>query len=124
MRGLGTHDRGFDLGLPRSKGRASTACETNTVVFDRAALPRQIVSLIGKWRGFLIAMWRGLTEVERSAAMRRFEEIRHHGLHGVSPAGVARNDGLPLRSPQRWSARYRAAGIPRLGNFPRPTASK
>ncbi len=52
-----------------------------------------------------------LTEAERSDAMRRFEAIRPHVLHGVSLAEVARNGGLPLRSLQRWSARYRAAGI-------------
>lgn len=66
----------------------------------------------------------GLTEAERSDAMRRFEAIRPHFLHGVSLTELARNTGLPLRSPQRWSARYRAAGIPRLGNFPRSSAWK
>lgn len=40
----------------------------------------------------------GLTEAERSDAMRRFEAIRPHVLHGVSLAEAARNAGLPLRS--------------------------
>lgn len=66
----------------------------------------------------------GLTEVERSNAMRRFEVIRPHVLHGVSLTELARNTGIPLRSPQRWATRYRAVGIPRLGNFPCPTAWK
>ncbi|HQT62843.1 Mu transposase C-terminal domain-containing protein, partial [Acidiphilium sp.] len=65
-----------------------------------------------------------LTEAERSDAMRRFEAIRPHVLHGVSLAEVARNGGLPLRSLQRWSARYRAAGISGLARCRRSDTGK
>lgn len=66
----------------------------------------------------------GLTEAERRDAMRRFEAIRPHVLHGASLTELVRNTGIPLRSLQRWATRYRAVGIPRLGNFPCPTAWK
>ena len=47
---------------------------------------------------------------DRGRAQRR-DAIRPHVLHGVSLTELARNTGIPLRSLQRWSARYRAAGI-------------
>jgi putative transposase len=66
----------------------------------------------------------GLTEAERSDAMHRFEAIRPHVLHDVSLTELARNTGIPLRSLQRWSARYRAAGISGLARGRRSDAGK
>ena len=66
----------------------------------------------------------GLTEAERSDAMRRFEAIRPHVLHGVSLTELARNTGISLRSLQRWSTRYRAAGISGLARSRRSDIGK
>jgi len=66
----------------------------------------------------------GLTEAERSDAMRRFEAIRPYVLHGVSLTELARNTGLPLRSLQRWATRYRTGGISRLARCRRSDAGK
>jgi putative transposase len=51
------------------------------------------------------------TEEERHEAMGRFVVLQPHLNAGVPLAAVARNAGVPLRSAQRWLARYRAAGL-------------
>jgi putative transposase len=51
------------------------------------------------------------TEEERQEAMGRFVVLQPHLNAGVPLAEVARNAGVPLRSAQRWLARYRAAGL-------------
>lgn len=51
------------------------------------------------------------TEEERQQAMARFVVLQPHLNEGVLLAEAARNAGVPLRSVQRWLARYRAAGL-------------
>jgi len=51
------------------------------------------------------------TEEERQQAMARFAVLQPHLNEGVLLAEAARHAGVPLRSVQRWLARYRAAGL-------------
>ncbi|CAN5800543.1 Mu transposase C-terminal domain-containing protein [soil metagenome] len=50
------------------------------------------------------------TGTERDEAMARWEVLRPHLNDGVSLSQTAREVGVPLRSAQRWLARYRADG--------------
>jgi putative transposase len=52
-----------------------------------------------------------LTEAQRQEAMARFVVLRSHLNEGIPLSEVARTAGVPLRSVQRWLARYRAAGL-------------
>jgi putative transposase len=52
-----------------------------------------------------------LTEAQRQEAMARFVVLRSHLHEGIPLSEVARTAGVPLRSVQRWLARYRAAGL-------------
>jgi putative transposase len=52
-----------------------------------------------------------LTEAQRQQAMARFAVLRLHLHEGIPLSEVARTAGVPLRSVQRWLARYRAAGL-------------
>lgn len=51
------------------------------------------------------------TEAERQEAMGRFAVLRPHLNDGVPLPEAARDAGVPLRSVQRWLARYRATGL-------------
>ncbi len=51
------------------------------------------------------------TEEERQEAMVRFAVLRPHINDGVPLSEAARDAGVPLRSVQRWLARYRATGL-------------
>jgi putative transposase len=51
------------------------------------------------------------TEEARRQAMARLAVLRPHIHDGVPLAEVAREAGVPLRSVQRWLARYRATGF-------------
>jgi putative transposase len=51
------------------------------------------------------------TEEERQEAMVRFAVLRPHLNDGVPLPEAARDAGVPLRSVQRWLARYRATGL-------------
>src|SRR3954467_12824439 len=51
------------------------------------------------------------TEEERQEAMRRFAGLRPPLNDGVPLPEAARDAGVPLRSVQRWLARYRATGL-------------
>src|SRR6266853_6618465 len=51
------------------------------------------------------------TEEERQEAMGRFAVLRPHINDGVPLPEAARDAGVPLRSVQRWLARYRATGV-------------
>ncbi len=51
------------------------------------------------------------TEAQRQQAMARFTVLRSHLEEGIPLAQVAHEAGVPLRSVQRWLARYRAAGL-------------
>src|SRR3989475_741974 len=51
------------------------------------------------------------TEEERQEAMGRFAVLRPHLNDGVPLPEAARDAGVPLRSVQRWLARYRATGL-------------
>jgi len=51
------------------------------------------------------------TEAQRQQAMARFAVLRSHLHEGIPLSEVARTAGVPLRSVQRWLARYRAAGL-------------
>ena len=51
------------------------------------------------------------TEEERQEAMARFALLRPHLNDGVPLSEAARDADVPLRSAQRWLARYRASGL-------------
>jgi putative transposase len=51
------------------------------------------------------------TEAQRQQAMARFAVLRSHIEEGIPLSEVAREAAVPLRSLQRWLARYRAAGL-------------
>src|SRR6266704_7215425 len=51
------------------------------------------------------------TEEERQEAMGRFAVLRPHINDGVPLPEAARDAWVPLRSVQRWLARYRATGL-------------
>ena len=51
------------------------------------------------------------TEEERQQAMARFAALRPHLNEDIPLSETARDAGVPLRSAQRWLARYRAAGL-------------
>jgi putative transposase len=51
------------------------------------------------------------TEAQRQQAMARFAVLRSHLSEGIPLSEVARTAGVPLRSGQRWLARYRATGL-------------
>jgi putative transposase len=51
------------------------------------------------------------TEEERQEAMKRFAVLQPHLNGDVPLSEAARNAGAPLRSAQRWLARYRADGL-------------
>jgi len=59
------------------------------------------------------------TEAQRQQAMARFAILRPHLNEGVLLSEAARDAGVPLRSVQRWLARYRAAGLVGLIRAPR-----
>src|SRR6266481_8746091 len=59
------------------------------------------------------------TEAERHEAMRRFAVLWPHLNDGVPLPEAARDAGVPLRSVQRWLARYRATGVAGLVRAPR-----
>ena len=51
------------------------------------------------------------TAEERQQAMARCAVLRPHLHEGIPLAEAARDAGVPLRSLQRWLARYRATGL-------------
>ena len=51
------------------------------------------------------------TEEERQQAMARFAVLRPHLNEDIPLSEAARDAGVPLRSVQRWLARYRVAGL-------------
>ena len=59
------------------------------------------------------------TEEERHEAMGRLAVLRPHLHAGVPVPEAARDAGVPLRSVQRWLARYRATGVAGLVRAPR-----
>jgi putative transposase len=63
-----------------------------------------------------------LSDEERAAALRRYHLLRPH-LEGDVPLRVlVRSNGVPLRTAERWVARYRAHGLPGLARKPRRDA--
>lgn len=65
-----------------------------------------------------------LSEAARTDAMRRFETIRPHVLHGLTIAELARLTGVPVRTLQRWVARYRTDGLVGLARRRRSDAGE
>lgn len=53
----------------------------------------------------------GLSDEQRMEAMRRFDLIRPHFFDGIPIAEAARAGNTPLRTMQRWTARYRRDGL-------------
>jgi putative transposase len=53
----------------------------------------------------------GLADAERETALARFRLLRPHLEEGVPLARVARDQGIVLRTAQRWLRRYRAHGL-------------
>jgi putative transposase len=52
-----------------------------------------------------------LTEEQRKLAMERFSVLRPHLENDVSLACAARHAGIPVRTAERWLARYRQSGL-------------
>ena len=59
------------------------------------------------------------TEEEREQAMARYAVLRPHIDEGIPLSEAARDAGVPLRSVQRWLARYRASGLVGLARMKR-----
>jgi putative transposase len=59
------------------------------------------------------------TEEEREQAMARYAVLRPHIDEGIPLSETARDAGVPLRSVQRWLARYRASGLVGLARMKR-----
>ena len=57
-----------------------------------------------------------LTEAQRAEAMRRFSALRPHLEDGVTLSVAAEAAGVPLRTAQRWLARYRENSLAGLVN--------
>jgi putative transposase len=64
----------------------------------------------------------GLTEARRREAMARLSVLRPHLEDDVSLAAAARHAGVPLRTAERWLARYRRDGFVGLARRPRRDA--
>ena len=60
-----------------------------------------------------------LTEVRRAQAQARFAFLRPVLEEGVPLSRLAREGGIPLRTAQRWLARYRRDGLAGLALQPR-----
>ena len=60
-----------------------------------------------------------LDERQREAAMRRWRVLQPSIEGGLPLAVAARSAGVPLRSAQRWMARYRRDGLVGLARSPR-----
>jgi putative transposase len=58
-------------------------------------------------RGSLAA----LSEQQRAVALARFKLLQPHSDNGVPLTRTARSAGVPLRTAQRWLARYRTGGL-------------
>ncbi len=58
-------------------------------------------------------------EARRDLAMSRFAVLRPHLHDGVALTAAARHAGVPVRTAQRWLARYRADGLAGLARRPR-----
>ncbi len=65
-----------------------------------------------------------LSEEDRGAAMDRFRVLQPHIEGGVPLAELARASTVPLRTLQRWLARYRAEGLTGLARRPRCDAGR
>ena len=64
------------------------------------------------------------TEEEREQAMARYAVLRPHIDEGIPLSEAARDAGVPLRSVQRWLARYRASGLVGLARMKRSDTGK
>ncbi len=60
-----------------------------------------------------------MLEHEREAALARYRLLRPHLEEGVLAARVAREQGIVLRTAQRWLRRYREDGVVGLVRRPR-----
>ena len=65
-----------------------------------------------------------LAEAERDAALRGFEALRAHIQDGAALAEAARAANVPVRSVQRWVARYRKSGLAGLARQQRSDAGR
>lgn len=52
-----------------------------------------------------------LSEEDRALAMDRFHRLQPHLEDGIFPTQLAQAEGIPLRTAQRWVARYRRHGL-------------
>jgi putative transposase len=60
-----------------------------------------------------------LSEARREQALRRFTLLQQHLEDGVPLPAVAAHAGVPVRTAQRWLARYRSEGLAGLARRPR-----
>ena len=65
-----------------------------------------------------------LAAAERDAALRRFEALCPHIQDGVALTEAARAANVPVRSLQRWVARYRKSGLAGLARQQRSDAGR
>jgi putative transposase len=65
----------------------------------------------------------GLSEARRQEAMARFAVLRPHLEDDVPIATAARHAGVPIRTTERWLARYRRGGLVGLARAIRRDAS-
>jgi putative transposase len=65
-----------------------------------------------------------LSDEERAAALERYQLLRPHIEGGVPLPVLARSNGVPLRTAERWVAKYRAHGLPGLARKRRRDAGK
>ncbi len=60
------------------------------------------------------------SEAARATALAHYSQVlRPHLEDGVALTGAAEAAGVPLRTAQRWLARYRAGGLAGLARPPR-----
>lgn len=65
-----------------------------------------------------------LSDAQRTEALRRFNILRSHLVDAVPLTKVARASEVPLRTLQRWVARYRRHGLVGLARAPRIDAGR
>lgn len=63
-----------------------------------------------------------LNNEDRAAALERFRRLQPHLEGGVALDELARMEGIPLRTAQRWVSQYRADGLAGLARKPRRDA--
>src|SRR5215831_15966880 len=88
----------------------AATCPFADPLTDTSGQGRRVLGIMDQGHDIVPAL-AAFTEAQRQQAMARFAVLRPHLHEGIPLSEVARTAGLPLRSGQRWLARYRAAGL-------------